>query len=85
MPIYAALIIQAIIFGLAHIYQGKLGALATTAVGGVLGYVYWATGSLLLPIVLHGAMNIATMAATFITLSRQTANPSKRAQKNSTT
>ena len=41
------------LFGLAHWYQGRLGVLATGAVGAVLTQLYLTTGSLLLPMVLH--------------------------------
>jgi len=70
MPIYATLVVQAIIFGLAHAYQGKSGFFATSFIGGILGYIYWATGSLLLPIILHSVMDMAAMGAAYLTLRR---------------
>ena len=41
------------LFGLAHWYQGRLGVLATGAVGAFLTQLYLTTGSLLLPMLLH--------------------------------
>jgi membrane protease YdiL (CAAX protease family) len=44
-------------FGLAHIYQGKSGAIGTGIVGLVLAGLYLLTGSLLLPVVIHALMD----------------------------
>ena len=44
-------------FGLAHIYQGKSGAIGTGIVGLLLAGVYLLTGSLLLPVVIHAMMD----------------------------
>jgi uncharacterized protein len=41
------------IFGLAHLYQGKLGVLQTTVMGLALGAIFMATGSLMIPIIVH--------------------------------
>jgi uncharacterized protein len=46
-------IISAAIFGFAHIYQGWKGALVTGFIGFVLARIYFSTGSLLFPILLH--------------------------------
>jgi uncharacterized protein len=46
-------IISAAIFGFAHIYQGWKGAIVTGFVGFVLARIYFSTGSLLFPILLH--------------------------------
>jgi membrane protease YdiL (CAAX protease family) len=42
-----------ICFGIAHVYQGWRGVLATTAAGVLMGGLYVATGNLLLPAVAH--------------------------------
>ncbi|OCA83745.1 CPBP family intramembrane glutamic endopeptidase [Pseudobacillus wudalianchiensis] len=47
------MIISAVIFGFAHIYQGWKGFLLTGLIGFVLARSYLATGSLLFPIILH--------------------------------
>jgi membrane protease YdiL (CAAX protease family) len=42
-----------ICFGIAHVYQGWRGVVATTAAGLLMGVLYVATGNLLLPVVTH--------------------------------
>jgi len=44
-------------FGLAHIYQGKSGAIGTGILGLILAGLYLMTGSLLLPVVIHAAVD----------------------------
>ncbi|GEK22801.1 CPBP family intramembrane glutamic endopeptidase [Cellulomonas xylanilytica] len=53
LPDLAFVAVAAILFGLAHWYQGRLGMLATGALGALFTQLYLATGSLLLPMVLH--------------------------------
>ena len=53
LPHAAVVAVAAVLFGLAHWYQGRLGMLATGALGAVLTQLYLTTGSLLLPMVLH--------------------------------
>jgi membrane protease YdiL (CAAX protease family) len=49
------LILTSILFGLAHWYQGKSGALSTGTVGAILGILFIASGfNLWLPILTHG-------------------------------
>jgi len=45
-------------FGLAHAYQGLSGIVTTGVLGGVLAAVYLGTGSLLLPVLLHAAIDL---------------------------
>ena len=45
-------------FGLAHAYQGLTGVLTTGVLGGVLAAIYLGTGSLLLPVLLHAAIDL---------------------------
>ncbi|KQT01364.1 CPBP family intramembrane glutamic endopeptidase [Cellulomonas sp. Leaf395] len=49
----AVVAVAAVLFGIAHWYQGRLGMLTTGAVGAVLTQLYLTTGSLLLPMVVH--------------------------------
>lgn len=51
-PVYI-LLISAVVFGFAHIYQGWKGFLLTGIVGYAMARVYLSTGSLLFPILLH--------------------------------
>ena len=53
MPLWAAVIVSSIAFGLAHSYQGASGVVRTGAVGLALGILYVASGSIWLPIVAH--------------------------------
>lgn len=49
----APIVLAAVAFGWAHLYQGAIGVLATAMIGGLLALLFWASGSLLWPIVLH--------------------------------
>lgn len=50
-----------IAFGLGHIYQGTAGTLTTSFAGLVLGLLFLSTGHLLLPIVLHTAIDLRSL------------------------
>lgn len=54
----AAVIASAVVFGLAHGYQGLTGILATGVVGGLLAAIYLAAGSLLAPMVFHALIDL---------------------------
>lgn len=56
--IYWPIAISAVVFGFAHVYQGKRGVLATTFLGAVLCWMYLYSGSLLLPMVLHVLIDV---------------------------
>lgn len=45
--------LAALAFGWAHFYQGATGVLATAAFGGALALLFWVSGSLLLPMLVH--------------------------------
>jgi len=49
---------QAVLFGLAHAYQGPRGMLLTGALGAFLGAVVWVTGSLWAAMVIHALMDL---------------------------
>lgn len=53
MSVWGALLASSALFGLAHTYQGIAGVLRTALVGAFFALLFVATGSLLLPIVLH--------------------------------
>src|SRR5207244_4131314 len=46
-------LLSALAFGLAHGYQGTLGVLTTTILGGCLAVLYLGSASLLLPVAYH--------------------------------
>ncbi len=53
-----ALAVAALIFGLQHLYQGAKGVASTTVLGGLFGLLFLLSGSLLLPMALHAAMDL---------------------------
>jgi len=57
-----ALLISSVIFGSNHLYQGA-GGVAGTAIAGVLfGLLFLLTGNLLLPIIVHGVIDLRMLA-----------------------
>ncbi|HEX8364010.1 MAG TPA: CPBP family intramembrane glutamic endopeptidase [Allosphingosinicella sp.] len=65
---WGAIAASAALFGLAHIYQGKAGVATTALLGGLLGFLYVATGSLLVPVLLHAAVDVSAMVSAWIVL-----------------
>lgn len=65
---WGALAASSILFGFAHFYQGRLGTLVTTGLGAALGWLYIETGSLVLPMILHAAVDISAMLTAFVVL-----------------
>ncbi|MFC7571937.1 CPBP family intramembrane glutamic endopeptidase [Klenkia terrae] len=51
-------VVAAVAFGAAHAYQGLAGVLLTGVLGGVFAALYLQTGSLLLPVLLHAAVDL---------------------------
>ena len=58
LPAVGLVLVAAVAFGLAHAYQGLSGIVTTGVLGGVLATVYVSTGSLLLPVLLHAAIDL---------------------------
>lgn len=54
---------QGVLFGLAHRYQGTAGVVATSVVGILMGALAAHTGSILLPVLLHIAMDLKLAVA----------------------
>jgi membrane protease YdiL (CAAX protease family) len=52
------LLLSSIIFGLQHLYQGRSGVVGSSVIGFVFGLLYLLSGSLLLPILIHAAMDL---------------------------
>ncbi|MGY1807385.1 CPBP family intramembrane glutamic endopeptidase [Blastococcus sp. SYSU D00669] len=57
-PPWVLVLVAAAAFGLAHAYQGVAGILTTAVLGAVLAALYLETGSLLLPVLLHAAIDL---------------------------
>jgi membrane protease YdiL (CAAX protease family) len=51
----------AVVFGLAHVYQGWVGVLATTFLGGVFTAVYLMAGNLAWPMALHAGVDLVAL------------------------
>lgn len=60
-PDWVLVVLGAVLFGLAHAYQGISGIAGTAVLGVVLGTTYALTGSLLLPVVLHAAIDLRVL------------------------
>ena len=58
LPLYAAVLITAVFFGLNHIYQGNKGIIQTAVVGLALSAIYLLTGNLFLCILLHALLDL---------------------------
>ena len=58
MPVWGAVVVSAIGFGLAHAYQGLSHLPQVTLVGAVFAALYLVSGSIWLPIILHAAVDI---------------------------
>lgn len=58
LPGWLLVLIGGVAFGMAHAYQGASGVVATGAVGAVLTALYLLSGSLLLPILVHVAVDL---------------------------
>ena len=56
-------VIVGVFFGLAHVYQGAAGMVATALLGTVLGLVYAGTGSLFAAMVLHAVVDLRLLLA----------------------
>lgn len=55
---WVTIVASALLFGIAHIYQGTLGTVMTTILGVVFALLYLATGSLLLPMLIHALIDL---------------------------
>jgi uncharacterized protein len=62
LPDLVLVLIAAVAFGLAHVYQGVGGVLTTGVLGAVMAALYLDTGSLLLPVLLHALIDLRFLA-----------------------
>ncbi|MBA2389982.1 MAG: CPBP family intramembrane metalloprotease [Geodermatophilaceae bacterium] len=58
IPDLALVALGAVTFGLAHFYQGLGGVVATTVLGAILTFLYVGTGTVLVPMVVHAAIDL---------------------------
>jgi membrane protease YdiL (CAAX protease family) len=61
----AAIIAAALVFGIAHGYQGWKGVLVTAVLALVMTALFYATGSLVLPIVVHALLDLRILLMRF--------------------
>jgi membrane protease YdiL (CAAX protease family) len=73
VPLWAAVAVSSIAFGLAHSYQGVNGALRCGLTGLAFALFYVVTGSIWLPIIAHALLDVATGAALYEILREQEA------------
>jgi uncharacterized protein len=57
----AALVLSCVFFGAAHLYQGLAGVVQTAFLGLAFGVLFLAAGTLLLPMVLHAAIDLKVL------------------------
>lgn len=69
-PVWVCALIAAVAFGLAHLYQGATGIVATFVMGGVLGALYVVTGSLIAPIAVHALIDLRALPLSRLAPSR---------------
>lgn len=58
MPVWGAVLVSSLAFGLGHSYQGVSGALRVSLVGLAFGALYVVTGSIWLPIIAHILLDV---------------------------
>ncbi len=58
MPIWGAVVLSSVAFGLGHSYQGANGVARVTLIGLAFGTLYVVTGSIWLPIIAHALLDI---------------------------
>jgi CAAX protease family protein len=56
------IVLSSLVFGLCHIYQGWLGVVGTGVLGAVLAWMYFSTGSLILPMTVHALIDLRILA-----------------------
>jgi membrane protease YdiL (CAAX protease family) len=74
LPMWAAVLLSSVVFGLAHLYQGPVGIVKTSVVGLAMALLYLLSGSLWLPIAAHAMIDIL-QGATMLELYRRRAGP----------
>lgn len=57
----AAVAVPVLLFGFLHVYQGVAGVIGTTLIGGLFLLSYVATGSILVPIILHVLFDLRSL------------------------
>lgn len=77
MPLWGAVVVSSIGFGLCHSYQGASGVIRTGLVGLAFAMLYVGSGSIWLPIIAHALLDMLQGAALYEIL-REDDDPAKR-------
>jgi uncharacterized protein len=56
-----AFLLASVLFGIGHKYQGLAGVIKTGVIGMVMGLLYFTTGSLFVPMILHALIDLAVV------------------------
>ncbi|MEM8668377.1 MAG: CPBP family intramembrane glutamic endopeptidase [Planctomycetota bacterium] len=59
---FLSILLSSVVFGLGHAYQGLRGILKTGVIGAIFAGLYWLSGSIWVPILLHIAIDITSGA-----------------------
>jgi membrane protease YdiL (CAAX protease family) len=59
-PAGVVIVLAGLVFGLGHLYQGVAGIVKTGTLGVLIGVIYWMTGSLWAPILLHIVVDLSS-------------------------
>ena len=60
LEVVLAVVVASLIFGFGHVYQGPRGVLSTAIIGAFMSVLYLTSGSLLLPMLTHGAIDLSS-------------------------
>jgi membrane protease YdiL (CAAX protease family) len=75
MPLWLAVLVSSIGFGLAHSYQGLGGVLKVCVIGLIFAALYILTGSIIIPIIAHMIVDVLQGLAIIEVLGEQDATP----------
>ena len=60
VPAVVVIVLAGFVFGLGHLYQGASGIVKTGVLGVLFGVLYWMTGSLWAPMLLHIVVDLSS-------------------------
>lgn len=60
MPAAGIIVLAGLVFGLGHVYQGTPGVVKTGTLGVLFGVIYWMTGSIWAPMLLHIVVDLSS-------------------------
>jgi membrane protease YdiL (CAAX protease family) len=60
MPAAVVVALAGLVFGLGHLYQGAAGIVKTGTLGVLFGTLYWMTGSVWAPMLLHVVVDLSS-------------------------